>query len=256
MTLSGCKPYRLGEEPPADNRPPPRTSIQHGRGPRGSLTPYNGAPPPNVPPQPTISGTSQAGNSTSPPAHLDGRAHPTHARRPPTILPQPPPKNPFKPHVATPTTTPPRPTGHSHHSVVPAPPRRSRAPSSFPRPLVVPAKAGTQGRGPDGGVPRAGARTGASPGQGPGRGRPQGRGAARGRPPLVAPSLSRHPHSHTTVVPAPPRRSRAPLVVPAKAGTQGRGPAGWRPQGRGAGASPGARRGASPNHQQTPYSQR
>ena len=186
MTLSGCKPYRLGEEPPADNRPPPRTSIQHGRGPRGSLTPYNGAPPPNVPPQPTISGTSQAGNSTSPPAHLDGRAHPTHARRPPTILPQPPPKNPFQPHVATPTTTPPRPTGHSHHSVVPAPPRAfPRAPSSFPRKRE----------------PRAGARTGASPG-------PRA-GAPRGAVPLSSLHLSL-----AIPTPTPPSFPR-PLVVPA-----------------------------------------
>ena len=220
---------------------------------------------------PPSKGTPQEGNATSPPATQ--RKHEDH---------QPSYHNPhqkthFHPDYHPPLDLPAIATIPSF----PRPPRRSREsgnpgqgpgagpspltsflpPSPSPRPLSsFPRKR----------EPRAGARRGGVP-----------RGPARGRPPLVAPSLSPSPLPHH-------RRSRAPLVVPAKAGTQGRGPARGRPplvapspsrhphsphrrsrapfrrsresgnpgQGRGGVASPGTRRGASPNYQQTPYSQR
>ena len=127
MTLSVCKPYRLGEGPPASNRPPPRTSIQHGRGPRGSLTPYNGAPPANVPPQPTI-------KRHAPRRQLHISARPTHARRPPTILPQPPPKKP----ISTPTTTPPSTYRPSAHAAPLKDPDTSPFPPPPPNPYPTP----------------------------------------------------------------------------------------------------------------------
>ena len=98
--IGSVSPIGLVKNHPRSNRPPPRTSIQHGRGPRGSLTPYNGAPPPNVPPQPTIKRHAPRRQ-----LHISAR-NPTHARRPPTILPQPPPKNPFKPRQPPPLDLP------------------------------------------------------------------------------------------------------------------------------------------------------
>ena len=155
MTLLVCKPYRLGEGPPASNRPPPRTSIQHGRGPRGSLTPYNGAPPANVPPQPTIKRDAPRRQR-----NISAR-NPTHARRPPTILPQHPPKKP----ISTPTTTPPS-------TYRPSPNRRTLAPPSYRRkPVSTEARRGA--------VPRSPRLTGESR-------YPEGRGAG---PSLAGPSL-------------------------------------------------------------------
>ena len=120
MTLLVCKPYRLGEGPPASNRPPPRTSIQHGRGPRGSLTPYNGAPPANVPPQPTIKRHAPRRQLTSPPAtQRKQEDHQPSYHNPHQ-------KNPFPPRQPPP----PRPTGHH------PPSRRSRkSPRRTQRPL-------------------------------------------------------------------------------------------------------------------------
>ena len=195
MTLLVCKPYRLGEGPPASNRPPPRTSIQHGRGPRGSLTPYNGAPPANVPPQPTIKRHAPRRQ-----LHISAR-HPTQARRPPTILPQHPPKKP----ISTPTTTPPRPTGH-HPIAVPWPPRRTgesrypqrRGEGPSPAPPVLPAKAGIQ------------------------------RGAVRGRPSSPAPSVLPAKAGIQRGAARGRPSSPAPSVLPAKAGIQ-RGAAGGIP---------------------------